>query len=333
MSSPPSEAVIRFSGVSKSFRDHNAVLQDISFAIARGEIFGIVGPSGAGKSTLIRMINRLERPSQGTVYFEDEDLAGLDSRAMVARRRKIGMIFQQFGLLSSKTARQNVQYALELAGSGTPSSRLARADALLDQVGLSQHADKYPAQLSGGQKQRVGIARALANEPDVLLCDEATSALDPEATSDVLTLLEKLNRDLGLTIVLVTHEMDVVRRICDRVAILSHGRLAEIGPVAELLFSPKSDEAKALCRHLLPHPPEVVPGGQHVRLVYFDDVVRSDFLSAATQGLQVSLAILGGQVAELKAGRFGHLIVALEGADRATALERLSARGIQVQEL
>lgn len=326
-----SDAVIAFDRVSKTFQGHATVLKDVSFDIRRGEIFGIVGPSGAGKSTLIRMVNRLETPSSGRVLHNGADLAGLSRSEMALRRHNIGMIFQQFGLLSSRTARQNVLYALELAGSGTPASRLARADSLLERVGLAPHADKYPAQLSGGQKQRVGIARALANEPDVLLCDEATSALDPEATADVLTLLHELNRDLGLTIVLVTHEMDVVRRICDRVAILSHGLVAEIGPVADVMFRPQSAEADALSRHLLALP-DRIEKGRHLQLTCFGAVVESDYISAATQGLDVSLTIVAGQVGQMKAGRYGHLVVALDGAGRAEAVARLVARGVLVQE-
>lgn len=327
-----SDVVIAFDRVGKSFQNHVAVLKDVSFDIRRGEIFGIVGPSGAGKSTLIRMVNRLEIPTEGRVLHNGDDLTGLSRAEMAMRRHKIGMIFQQFGLLSSRTARQNVLYALELAGSGTAASRLARADDLLERVGLARHADKYPAQLSGGQKQRVGIARALANEPDVLLCDEATSALDPEATGEVLKLLEELNRDLGLSIVLVTHEMDVVRRICDRVAILSHGRVAEIGTVADVMFQPQSEEAGALSRHLLALP-DTIERGRHLRLTCFGAAVESDFISAATQGLDVTLAIVAGQVGQMKSGRYGHLVIALDGAGRTEAIARIMARGVQVQDL
>ncbi|HEY0282941.1 MAG TPA: ATP-binding cassette domain-containing protein, partial [Rhizomicrobium sp.] len=246
---------IKFAGVDKDFELGGAkhkVLVSIDLEVPRGEVFGIIGASGAGKSTLIRMINRLVRPSRGRVEVDGVDLARLSPRELSARRQKIGMIFQQFGLLSSKTARQNVLYALELARAGTREARRAKVDTLLERVGLAHHADKYPAQLSGGQKQRVCIARALANDPEVLLCDEATSALDPESTADVLALLNELNRTLGLTIILVTHEMDVVRRACDRVAILDKGRLVEVGEVAQVLFEPRTETARALGRHLLP---------------------------------------------------------------------------------
>jgi D-methionine transport system ATP-binding protein len=331
-----SAVLVKFNGVSKDFRlkGHcHAVLDGIDLEIRRGEIFGIVGASGAGKSTLIRLINRLETPSQGSVEVDGADLSRLSGRGLAVARQKIGMIFQQFGLLSSKTARQNVLYALELAGSGTPESRRAKVDALLARVGLAVHADKYPAQLSGGQKQRVGIARALANDPTMLLCDEATSALDPESTGEILKLLDELNRGLGLTVVLVTHEMDVVRRACDRVAILDHGRIVEAGEVAQVLFEPRTGAARALGRYLLPHPPHNGCGPPRLRLTYFEELVKSDLLSAATQGLHSSLAILAGQVAELKAKPYADLIVAIDGADRNESIARLKARGVRVAEV
>jgi ABC-type metal ion transport system, ATPase component len=321
------------SNVGKAFRVHGrlqTVLDRIDLTIARGEVFGIVGASGAGKSTLIRLINRLERPSHGTVEVGGDDLSRLSARQLSAKRQKIGMIFQQFGLLSSKTARQNVLYALELAGSGTLESRRAKVDALLERVGLAPHADKYPAQLSGGQKQRVGIARALANDPEILLCDEATSALDPESTAEILALLDELNRTLGLTIVVVTHEMDVVRRACDRVAILDHGKLVEVGAVAQVLFQPRTEAARTLGRFLLPHPPG--NGAERLRLTYFADLVQSDVLSAATKGLDASLAILAGQVAQLKSGSYADLIVAIDGSDRGVAIGRLRKRGVDIAE-
>ena len=237
------------------------------------------------------------------------------------------MIFQQFGLLSSKTARQNVVYALELARTGTPQTRRARADALLERVGLSDHADKYPAQLSGGQKQRVAIARALANAPDILLCDEATSALDPYATQEILTLLAELNRDLGLTIVLVTHEMEVVRHVCDRVAVLDQGRLVEVGPVAQVLLAPQSPEARALSQHLLPAP-QGISEAALVRLTWFGE----DRLQSLLDGLDVAFSLRVGQVSNLKSGAYGDFWAELSGPDRGPAIKRLTEAGIKVTE-
>ncbi|WP_420139654.1 methionine ABC transporter ATP-binding protein [Sphingomonas sp.] len=229
--------VVRLTNVSKRYGGSTAVaLDQVSLSVSPGEIFGIIGQSGAGKSTLIRLLNALERPSEGQVEVDGVDLAGLSPAELRTLRRRIGMIFQNFGLLSSRTVAGNVAFPLELTDA-TRTDRNAKVAALLSRVGLAEYADRYPAQLSGGQKQRVGIARALATDPDVLLCDEATSALDPETTRSVLGLLRDLNRELGLTIVLITHEMDVVRTVCDRVAVLDHGRLVETGAVADIFES------------------------------------------------------------------------------------------------
>ncbi|WP_349322179.1 ATP-binding cassette domain-containing protein [Asticcacaulis sp. MM231] len=329
--------MIRFHDVSKRFalkgRTQDA-LSGVSLGIELGEVFGIIGPSGSGKSTLVRLINRLETPTRGTVEVNGVDIGKLKAAQLSAVRHKLGMIFQAFGLLSSKTARQNVLFALKLAKKSLTDADHQRVDDLLARVGLSDHADKYPSQLSGGQKQRVAIARALANAPDILLCDEPTSALDPEATQGVLALLAELNRDLGLTVVIVTHEMNVVRQICDRVAVLEEGRLAEVGTVAQVLFDPVSDAARALGRHLLPHAPSISGAADtRLRLTYFGEVVTGDALSAATQGADVRFSILAGQVSELKSVPYGHLIVDITGTDRALVIERLKTRGVRVEGL
>jgi len=226
--------MIALDQVHKRYAGSNvAALNGVSLEVARGEVFGVIGASGAGKSTLIRLVNALEVPSAGRVRVEGVDLAGLSPADLRALRRRIGMIFQNFGLLSSRTVADNVAFPLKLAGMPR-AERSAKVAALLDRVGLTDHAGKYPAQLSGGQKQRIGIARALATDPDILLCDEATSALDPETTRSVLDLLRSLNQDLGLTILLITHEMDVVRAVCDRVAVLDRGEIVETGRVADI---------------------------------------------------------------------------------------------------
>ncbi len=228
--------MIRLIDVIKTYPASDAAALDgVSMEIPARGVFGVIGQSGAGKSTLIRLINALERPTSGRVEVEVDgvDVAALSAADLRALRRRIGMIFQNFGLLSSRTVAANVAFPLVLAGV-SKAERETKVAALLDRVGLADHATKYPAQLSGGQKQRVGIARALATDPDILLCDEATSALDPETTRSVLTLLRDLNRDLGLTIVLITHEMDVVRYVCDRVAVLERGRIVETGDVADI---------------------------------------------------------------------------------------------------
>lgn len=233
--------MIELRSISKRFPDGTAALDDVSLSIPRGSVFGIIGRSGAGKSTLLRLINGLESPSAGEVLIDGAALSGMKAASLRGLRRRIGMIFQSFGLLANRSVAANIALPLELAG--TPKGeRDARVAELLARVGIAAKADDYPARLSGGQRQRVGIARALATRPDILLCDEATSALDPETTRSVLALLADLNREMGLTIILITHEMSVVRAICDHVAVLDHGRLVETGPV-DAVFSGSREQA------------------------------------------------------------------------------------------
>ncbi|WP_313280076.1 methionine ABC transporter ATP-binding protein [Delftia tsuruhatensis] len=236
-------------GAGRSAGEPVHALQALSFEVARAEVFGIISRSGAGKSTLLRTINALERPSSGRVLVDGTDVATLDEDALVALRRRIGMIFQHFNLLSSRTVYENVALPLQAAG-WRPALVRARVDELLALVGLADKSGAYPAQLSGGQKQRVGIARALVHEPEILLCDEATSALDPETTQSILELLREINRKLRLTIVLITHDMAVIREVCDRVLVLDQGRLQEIGGVWQLFAAPRSEAARALLRPL-----------------------------------------------------------------------------------
>lgn len=234
--------MIRLDGVTRRYRSaagERVALDGVDLEIGKGQVFGVVGRSGAGKSTLIRTINLLERPDAGRVFVGDQEITALRSADLRAARRRIGMIFQHFNLLNAKTIEQNVAFPLLLEGRSAAEVTRRTAE-LLERLGLAEHAKKHPAQLSGGQKQRVGIARALACGPDVLLCDEATSALDPETTDDILSLLDGLNRELGLTIVLITHQMEVVRRVCDRVAVLKDGRLVEEGATADVFLHPKS---------------------------------------------------------------------------------------------
>ena len=224
-------------------------LADISFTIGRGERFGIIGRSGAGKSTLLRTINMLERPDAGRVGIDGRDIGALDENGLVALRRRIGMIFQHFNLLSAKTVFDNV--ALPLRVAGVPRHDIAvRVMELLDLVGLTNKARAYPAMLSGGQKQRVGIARALVHRPEILLCDEATSALDPESTEQILALLRDINERFALTVVLITHDMTVIREACERVLVLDQGRIVEQGPVWQVFAEPRAEATVALLRPL-----------------------------------------------------------------------------------
>lgn len=252
--------MIVIEGLSKQYAGGGQpALNNVSFSVPKGAIYGILGRSGAGKSTLIRCLNLLERPSAGRVLFNGEDITQYDKAQLRAHRLRTGMIFQHFNLLHARSVADNVAVPLEIAGIAK-AQRQQRVAELLALVGLSDKADAFPSQLSGGQKQRVGIARALAAEPDVLLCDEATSALDAETTASVLALLETINRQLGLTIVLITHQLEVVKNLCDHVALLEGGELQESGKIADLLASPWSrlrdillgdgdEERRFLARH------------------------------------------------------------------------------------
>ncbi|WP_277980623.1 methionine ABC transporter ATP-binding protein [Sphingomonas phyllosphaerae] len=226
--------MIALERVSKTFPDGTLALDEVTLEVPRGAVFGVIGRSGAGKSTLLRLLNGLERASAGEVRVDGAALSTLDAAGLRALRRRVGMIFQSFGLLANRTVAGNVALPLELADVPR-AERDARVAALLARVGLADKAGAYPARLSGGQRQRVGIARALATRPDILLCDEATSALDPETTRSVLALLGELNRELGLTIVLITHELTVVRAICDEVAVIDRGRVVESGATDAVL--------------------------------------------------------------------------------------------------
>ena len=252
--------MIRFEHVSKTFQTKNGpfdALKDVSFEIEKGDIYGVIGYSGAGKSTLIRMVNALETPTSGNVWVEGKDIGTLNQKELRNLRKGIGMIFQQFNLLESKTIYDNVAIALKLNGLSKKDIE-KRVTELLDFVELSDKKYSYPGQLSGGQKQRVGIARALANNPSILLCDEATSALDPKTTDSILELLKKINEMLHITIVIITHEMNVIQKICNKVAVMDYGQVVETGSVIQVFSDPRSDIARRfvgnLIRDVIPEP-------------------------------------------------------------------------------
>lgn len=252
--------MIRFEHVSKTFQTKNGpfdALKDVSFEIEKGDIYGMIGYSGAGKSTLIRMVNALETPTSGNVWVEEKDIGTLNQKELRNLRKGIGMIFQQFNLLESKTIYDNVAIALKLNGVSKKDME-KRVTELLDFVELSDKKYSYPGQLSGGQKQRVGIARALANNPSILLCDEATSALDPKTTDSILELLKKINEMLHITIVIITHEMNVIQKICNKVAVMDYGQVVETGSVIQVFSDPRSDIARRfvgnLIRDVIPEP-------------------------------------------------------------------------------
>ena len=243
-----SEPIIQLVGLGKEFRTSGGpikALDDINLTICQGEVFGIIGLSGAGKSTLVRCINYLEVPTSGEVLFENRSLASMSRRDQRKARQSMGMIFQQFNLLAQRNVIQNVCFPLEIAGAPKKEAR-ERAMELLGLVGLADRKDAYPSQLSGGQKQRVAIARALATNPKILLCDEATSALDPNATKSILALLKEINKTMGVTVVVITHEMTVIEAICDRVAIIDQSHIAEVGSVSEIFSEPKSKIGRQL---------------------------------------------------------------------------------------
>jgi D-methionine transport system ATP-binding protein len=329
--------VITFEDVSKTYAGpggqagDRAALAGVSLSVAPGEVFGVIGASGAGKSTLIRLINGLETPSGGKVIVDGDDVAALGVEGLRSLRRRVGMIFQHFNLLSSKTVAGNVAFPLKLAG--RPDAEVkARTAELLARVGLSDFAGKYPAQLSGGQKQRVGIARALATGPKVLLCDEATSALDPETTEQILELVSGLNRELGLTIVLITHEMDVVRRVCDRVAVLEAGKVVETGLVEQVFLHPASATARRFVMEAdgVPGESGAAVDGRVVRLTFRGEATYRPILGAVARETGVDYSILGGRIHRLRETPYGQLTLSLTGGDVEAAIARFQADGVRV---
>ena len=305
--------MIDFHQVHKAYRVSGRdipALQSCDLHIERGEVFGIIGPSGAGKSTLLRLINRLEEPSGGRIVIDGVDVTALGADGLRKFRQQAGMIFQHFNLLSSKTVAANVGMPLKLAG--VPAREIEqRVAALLERVGLKDHANKYPAQLSGGQKQRVGIARALATRPKILLCDEATSALDPQTTAAVLQLLAEINRELGLTIVLITHEMDVIRRVCDRVAVMDAGVIVEQGPVAEVFLHPQHATTKRFVQEA-EHVDEndqrddfAHVQGRILRLTFIGESTYSPVLGQVARETGIDYSILAGRIDRIKDTPYG----------------------------
>lgn len=323
-------------------------LRGVDLHVARGEIFGVIGRSGAGKSSLVRTINLLNRPVAGQVRVDGIELTTLDEPALRKARQGIGMIFQHFNLLSSRTVFDNVALPLELAGLSR-TEILARVAPLLELVGLAGLQDRYPAQISGGQKQRVGIARALASRPQVLLSDEATSALDPETTRAILALLRDINRELGLTIVLITHEMQVIKQVADQVAVIDAGRIVEQGGTLQVFSRPQHETTRSLIDDVVPQalPTSVlervrsllggVPAAQGVllRLIFAGDESDRPLLSDVIRRYDVDLNIVHGHVDEVQGHPFGSLAVLARGAQDklAAAIAHLRSAGVQVQEL
>ena len=334
--------MIEFQRVHKAYKVGQreiTALEPCNLQIEQGQIYGLIGHSGAGKSTLLRLINRLEEPSSGRILVDGEDVTALSPKGLRQFRQKLGMIFQHFNLLSSKTVADNVAMPLKLAGQLSSDQIRLRVAMLLDRVGLTDHANKYPAQLSGGQKQRVGIARALATSPKILLCDEATSALDPQTTAQVLQLLNELNRELNLTIVLITHEMDVIRRICDQVAVLDKGKIVEQGPVADVFLHPKHPttqrfvfEAEQLDEEEMNSDFERVQG-RIVRLTFQGDATYAPLLGHVARQTGVDYSILGGRIDHIRDTPYGQLTLSLVGGDADAAIAQLQRAQVTVEVL
>ena len=315
--------VVRLDALRKTYGGQAPALDGVSLSVQPGEIFGIVGRSGAGKSTLLRCVNLLERPDAGSVEVAGQDMMALDPAALRAARRGIGMVFQHFNLLGSRTVAANIAFPLAIAGMGR-TERQQRVTELLALVGLSSRAGAYPRQLSGGQKQRVGIARALASRPSLLLCDEATSALDPETTAEILALIRGLRDRLSLTVLLITHEMAVVKTLCDRVAVLDAGRIAEEGRVFDVFTRPKTDTSRRFVAEVigddippgtLDRLPATRPGEECriLRILFAGPASTRAVISEASRQFGLDINILSGRIDEIGGEPFGLMAVAAYG--------------------
>lgn len=318
--------MISIEGLRKTFttKDKEITAVDgITLDIEEGEIFGVIGYSGAGKSTFVRLINRLEEPTSGKITIRDKEITALNANELRLARQEIGMIFQHFNLLWSRTVEENIAFPLEIAG--VPKrERMERVQELIDLVGLNGREKSYPSQLSGGQKQRVGIARALANNPKVLLCDEATSALDPETTNSILDLLVDINKKLGLTIILITHEMHVIRKICQRVAVMEHGKIVEQGDVLEVFTNPKQPVTRKFVAQVMGTDKEdedihyllsSIKEGKLLRLHFIGEATQESVISDVIRKYPIDINILQGKITQTQGGGYGTLFVQAKGEE------------------
>ena len=332
------EPIIELNHLSKTFGGGESqvhALHDVSIAVKPGEIFGIIGLSGAGKSTLVRCINLLERPDEGQVLFHGRDLMTMKDKELRAQRRNITMIFQSFNLLEQRTAIDNICFPLELNGVSRKEAR-KRAMELLEIVGLPDKANAYPVQLSGGQKQRIAIARALATDPEVLLCDEATSALDPQTTDSILNLLQKINRERGITVIIITHQMSVIEQICHRVAILDHGVVAEIGDVEEVFRNPKSVAGRNLVSPDTTNLPLSTWTGHVARIAFNGNASADPIIASVALDLGMKVSILGAATRNVDGKAFGTMLVSLpeDETKKKTIMDYLNAiDGVTAEEV
>jgi len=328
--------LLTLSGINKTYGSLH-VLKDLTLTIPENSVYGIIGQSGAGKSTLIRIIGLLEKPDSGSIVFGDDALHTLEGQPLLQRRRRIGTIFQNFNLFSSRNAGANIAYPLELAGTPKPAIRKRVAE-LLDLVGLADKILSPVSKLSGGQKQRVAIARALATQPDLLLCDEATSALDPHTTESILTLIQDIQKRLGLTVVMITHHMEVVRRICDRVAVLEAGRIVEEGRVHDVFAHPQHPTTKEFISNLAPEEFQAVPDGPRVagiyRLLFDGPIAEQPVLSRLIRDFDIDVNILGGSIKRVGNTHVGELTVEFRATEASLkeAVAWLAQQGIPAEE-
>ncbi|AFS77772.1 D-methionine ABC transporter ATP-binding protein MetN [Gottschalkia acidurici 9a] len=332
--------MITIKDLNKVYKSNNTTLEalkNINLEISKGEIFGVIGLSGAGKSTLIRTLNRLEEPTSGSIIIDGIDITELNKSQLRNLRKEVGMIFQHFNLLSSRTVFDNIAFPLEILGLNKKAIK-ERVVELLSLVGLSDKSSSYPSQLSGGQKQRVAIARALASNPKVLLCDEATSALDPQTTKSILNLLKEIQDKFKLTIVLITHQMEVIREICNRVAIIENGKIIELDTVEEVFSRPKTATAKAFISHIEPSSkselvfPEI-PGSKVVKLSYLGESAKEPILSNLIRNFEVDINIIDGDINELMSTCIGNLTIQITGDDNKVheALSWLESHDISLE--
>ena len=307
-------------------------LNGINLSIEKGQIYGIIGMSGAGKSTLIRCMNKLDTPTEGQVFIGGKNVLTMSKKELLQTRRRTAMIFQQFNLLMQKTVARNVRYPLEIAGVNEEKAN-KRVTELLRIVGLEEKANAFPAQLSGGQKQRVAIARALASDPDVLLCDEATSALDPMTTQSILSLLQKINQEMGITVVLITHEMAVIRQICTRVAILDGGKLVEEGSVDDVFMHTKSAAGRRLFG-ILPEQEEI-PQQAALRIVFDASAAGQPMISKLIKDMDMDINILSADIRQLNGKSFGQMMIARPDSpvDVKRVMDYLRNEGLTVEEV
>ena len=309
--------MIALEKVNKVYSNGLHAVKDVSLKVNKGDIFGIIGLSGAGKSSLIRLINRLEEPTSGKIFINGENILEFNKKQLLERRKKIGMIFQHFNLLSSRTVEENVAFALEIANWNKNEIK-ERVAMLLDIVGLSDKAKYYPSQLSGGQKQRVSIARALANNPDILLSDEATSALDPKTTKSILELIKKIQQKFSLTVVMITHQMEVVKEVCNRVAIMSDGRIVEEGGVHHIFADPKNEITKELISYVHQQTDTEIDylhhrGKKIVKVKFLGTSTQEPIISKVIKEYGIDISVLGGTIDKLATMNIGHLYLELDG--------------------